>query len=85
MFPGEVREANPHIPWRLIIATRNRLIHGYLGIDNDTPVEHHPRRCSALAGTCLALGKGEWLTRTYHHLPNCKTGDQAHRVAWPRR
>lgn len=22
--------------WRLIIATRNRLIHGYLGIDNDT-------------------------------------------------
>ena len=34
--PGEVREANPHIPWRLIIATRNRLIHGYLGIDNDT-------------------------------------------------
>jgi uncharacterized protein with HEPN domain len=23
-------------PWRLIIATRNRLIHGYLGIDEDT-------------------------------------------------
>lgn len=31
-----VRAANPQIPWRLIIATRNRLIHGYLGIDNDT-------------------------------------------------
>jgi uncharacterized protein with HEPN domain len=31
-----VRTANPHIHWRLIIATRNRLIHGYLGIDNDT-------------------------------------------------
>ncbi|MBX9812322.1 MAG: DUF86 domain-containing protein [Burkholderiales bacterium] len=28
--------ANPRIPWRLVIATRNRLIHGYLGIDNDT-------------------------------------------------
>jgi len=28
--------ANPQIPWRLIIAIRNRLIHGYLGIDNDT-------------------------------------------------
>ena len=34
--PIEVREANPTIPWRLIIATRNRLIHAYLGIDNDT-------------------------------------------------
>jgi uncharacterized protein with HEPN domain len=24
------------VPWRQVIATRNRLIHGYLGIDNDT-------------------------------------------------
>lgn len=31
-----VRIGNPEIPWRLIVATRNRLIHGYLGIDNDT-------------------------------------------------
>ena len=31
-----MRDAAPQIPWRLIIATRNRLIHGYLGIDNDT-------------------------------------------------
>lgn len=35
-IPEPVRKANPQIPWRLIIATRNRLIHGYLGIDNDT-------------------------------------------------
>ena len=34
--PAAIRTANPHIPWRLIIATRNRLIHSYLGIDNDT-------------------------------------------------
>jgi uncharacterized protein with HEPN domain len=34
--PESVRAANPEIPWRLIVATRNRLIHGYLGIDNDT-------------------------------------------------
>lgn len=34
--PDTVRTANPQIPWRLIIATRNRLIHAYLGIDNDT-------------------------------------------------
>jgi len=24
------------LPWRLITAVRNRVIHGYLGIDNDT-------------------------------------------------
>jgi uncharacterized protein with HEPN domain len=35
-IPDSVRTAHPQIPWRLIIATRNRLIHGYLGIDNDT-------------------------------------------------
>jgi uncharacterized protein with HEPN domain len=35
-IPEPVRNANTAIPWRLIIATRNRLIHGYLGIDNDT-------------------------------------------------
>ena len=35
-IPDEVRQNNPQIPWRMIIATRNRLIHGYLGIDNDT-------------------------------------------------
>lgn len=34
--PDAIRQANPQIPWRLIIASRNRLIHGYLGIDNDT-------------------------------------------------
>ncbi len=34
--PDSVRAANPQIPWRLVIAARNRLIHGYLGIDNDT-------------------------------------------------
>ena len=31
-----MRTANSQIPWRLVIATRNRLIHGYLGIDTDT-------------------------------------------------
>lgn len=35
-IPDEIRIKNQSIPWRLIIATRNRLIHAYLGIDNDT-------------------------------------------------
>lgn len=34
-IPVKIREDNPQIPWRMIIATRNRLIHGYLGIDDD--------------------------------------------------
>jgi len=34
--PEDVRSAHPEVPWRLIVATRNRLIHSYLGIDNDT-------------------------------------------------
>lgn len=35
-IPANVRIASPLVPWRMIIATRNQLIHGYLGIDNDT-------------------------------------------------
>ncbi|MBB4864632.1 uncharacterized protein with HEPN domain [Pseudomonas nitritireducens] len=35
-IPDDVRQAHPQVPWRMLVATRNRLIHGYLGIDNDT-------------------------------------------------
>lgn len=35
-IPDDVRANHPEIPWRMIIATRHRLIHGYLGIDDDT-------------------------------------------------
>lgn len=34
-IPEDVRSTYPEIPWRMIIATRNRLIHGYMGIDED--------------------------------------------------
>jgi len=34
-IPTAVRDSHPDIPWRQVIATRNRLIHGYLGIDDD--------------------------------------------------
>ncbi len=36
-IPEAVRTANPQIPWRLIVAIRNRLVHGYA-----TLVERHP-------------------------------------------
>src|SRR5208337_1060609 len=33
--PDSIRAVHPQIPWRLLVATRNRLIHGYLGLDDD--------------------------------------------------
>jgi uncharacterized protein with HEPN domain len=35
-IPESIRAAHSQIPWRQVVATRNRLIHGYLGIDDDT-------------------------------------------------
>lgn len=35
-IPDAIRAAHPEVPWRQVVAMRNRLIHGYLGIDNDT-------------------------------------------------
>ena len=34
--PDDVRHAHSQVPWRMIVATRNRLIHAYFGIDKDT-------------------------------------------------
>jgi uncharacterized protein with HEPN domain len=34
--PDHIRRSSPAIPRRMIIATRNKLIHGYLAIDHDT-------------------------------------------------
>jgi uncharacterized protein with HEPN domain len=33
--PASVRQTSENIPWRMLIATRNQLIHGYAGIDDD--------------------------------------------------
>jgi len=33
--PPDVQSRYPDIPWREIVGTRNRLIHGYDNIDND--------------------------------------------------
>lgn len=34
--PADIRATAGNVPWRMLIALRNRLIHGYLGIDDDT-------------------------------------------------
>lgn len=33
-LPQELRDANPHIPWATMMAVRNRIVHGYFGIDD---------------------------------------------------
>ncbi len=33
--PPAARELHPAVAWRQIVATRNRLIHGYLGLDDE--------------------------------------------------
>ncbi len=54
-IPTYVREYAPHIHWREIIALRNRLIHGYLGIDNDTLWSVIREDIPSLLGVLLAL------------------------------
>ena len=34
-IPADVRDAHSEIRWREIIGTRNRIVHAYLGIDDD--------------------------------------------------
>ena len=34
--PEHIRTVAPDVPWRMIVATKNKLIHGYLGIDKET-------------------------------------------------
>ena len=35
-IPEEICAEHPNIQWRSIVGTRNRVAHGYLGLDNDT-------------------------------------------------
>lgn len=35
-IPEEICAEYPTIQWRSIVGTRNRVAHGYLGLDNDT-------------------------------------------------
>jgi uncharacterized protein with HEPN domain len=34
--PDVIRSTANDVPWRMVVALRNRLIHGYLGVDDDT-------------------------------------------------
>lgn len=34
-IPDEVRNQYEEVPWRQVVAARNQMIHGYLGVDDD--------------------------------------------------
>lgn len=57
--PEDARAQNPEIPWRRLVATRNRLIHGYLGLDNDTLWSLVQTDVPALADTIARLLEGK--------------------------
>jgi len=52
---ADAREARPGVPWREIVAMRNRLIHGYDAIDKDILWEVVARDLPALVAV-LARG-----------------------------
>ncbi len=34
-LPAELKESNPHIEWRKMAGTRDRLAHGYFSVDTE--------------------------------------------------
>ena len=52
---GVLKQANPGIPWRAIVGTRNRLAHAYLGIDKDTVWDIVTTELPQLRGALEAL------------------------------
>jgi uncharacterized protein with HEPN domain len=55
-IPDEFRQAHPEIQWRQIVAMRNQLIHGYLGIDLDIVWDVVCVELPALLRECQNLG-----------------------------
>ena len=51
----EARALAPKVPWAVIIATRNRLIHAYFDIDRDIVSTAATRELPALLPTLLSL------------------------------
>lgn len=56
-IPERVREFAGEIDWKQIVATRNRLVHGYLGIKNDVVWDIIQNECPVLIEQLYALKK----------------------------
>ena len=47
--PDDIRALAPSIPWRKIVATRNRLMHAYKGTEMSARLEHRVGGCASAA------------------------------------
>ena len=56
-IPERVRAFAGEIDWKQIVATRNRLVHGYLGIKNDVVWDIIQNECPVLIEQLYALKK----------------------------
>lgn len=61
-LPPDLRERHAQVPWREIIGMRNRLIHGYDGIDCDTVwdvLQNHAARLTENLPAIIAVETGK--------------------------
>lgn len=62
-LPEATRDANPEIPWRQIIAMRNRIIHGYGAVEPDlvwAAIDHDVPQLIPRLFALLAETEGRW-------------------------
>lgn len=57
--PGRIRERHQGVPWRDMVATRNRLIHGYPGVDSGVVWETSTRDIPELRTALRVLLEAE--------------------------
>jgi len=54
-IPDRVKNAHPEIPWRMMAAVRNRIAHGYFGIDDSILFETIGSEITALLPRLVSI------------------------------
>jgi uncharacterized protein with HEPN domain len=53
--PDWVKNAHPDVPWRMMAAVRNRIVHGYFGIDDSILFETIGSEIAALLPRLVSM------------------------------
>lgn len=56
-LPDEIKAANPDIPWATMAAVRNRIVHGYFGLDDTILYATIDEELKALLPRLMALAR----------------------------